>query len=56
MLDKVTGQRIAGVVVMELWQLMHPAAHSRWRRMTLAARFRLWRRRRKVDDLAGVRT
>ena len=26
------------------------------RRMTLADRFRLWRRRRIVDDLAGVKT
>lgn len=41
---------------MELWQLMHPAANPRWHRMTLLERFRLWRRRCKVDDLAGVRT
>lgn len=26
------------------------------RRQTLAARFRLWKRRRRTDDLAGVRT
>ena len=27
---------------------------ARWMRMTLAARFRRWKRRRKVDDLAGL--
>ena len=34
-----------------------PGAHKiKPRRMTLAARFRLWKRRRKISDLAGVRT
>lgn len=29
---------------------------ARWRRMTLMERFGLWRRRRRVDDLAGLRS
>lgn len=34
-----------------------PGAHKiKGQRQTLAARFRLWKRRRKVCDLAGVRT
>ena len=28
---------------------------SRWVRMTLMDRIRLWRRRRRQDDLAGLR-
>ena len=28
---------------------------ARWRRMTLAERIRLWRRRKFADDLAGLR-
>lgn len=41
---------------MELWQYMNPAAgRHKPRRRTLIERFRLWRRRRRVDDLAGIR-
>lgn len=29
--------------------------NARWRRMTILERFRLWRRRRKSDDLSGLR-
>ena len=32
------------------------ARKIRTQRMTLADRFRLWKRRRVMDDLAGVRT
>jgi len=28
---------------------------ARWRRMRLAERIRLWRRRRRADDLEGLR-
>lgn len=42
---------------MELWQLMHPAAgRVKGMRRTPLGCFRLWLRRRRVDDLAGVRT
>ena len=41
---------------MELWQLMNPAAgRVNGLRRTPLARFRLWMRRRRVDDLAGLR-
>lgn len=39
----------------ELWQYMNPMAGKLPPRMTLGARFRLWRRRRKHDDLWTVR-
>jgi hypothetical protein len=29
--------------------------NARWRRMTILERFKLWRRRRKSDDLSGLR-
>ena len=29
---------------------------ARWRRMTIAERFGLWRRRRHTDDLASLRS
>lgn len=35
----------------ELWQYMNPMAGRSCRRMTFGARFRLWKRRRKHDDL-----
>jgi hypothetical protein len=42
---------------MELWRLMHPAAgRVKGLRRTPLDRLRLWMRRRRVDDLAGVRT
>lgn len=36
--------------------LYYGNAKIRTRRMTVADRFRLWKRRRVRDDLAGVRT
>ena len=41
---------------MTLWQLMHPAAGYIRGNQTLLSRLRLWLRRRRTDDLAGVRT
>lgn len=35
--------------------LLAGAGQARWRRMTLMERIRLWRRRRRQDDLAGLR-
>lgn len=35
--------------------LMAGTGKARWRRMTVAELFRLWRRRRRQDDLAGLR-
>lgn len=35
--------------------LMAGAGKARWHRMTLVERIRLWRRRRRQDDLAGMR-
>jgi hypothetical protein len=41
----------------EMWQLMNPAAgRVRGLRRTPIQKLRLWLRRRRVDDLAGVRT
>jgi len=31
------------------------AGQARWKRMTLAERFRLWKRRRRQDDLANLK-
>lgn len=39
----------------ELWQYMTPLAGRPPRRMTIGARVRLWKRRRKHDDLWTVR-
>ena len=39
-----------------LWQMMHPAAGRINGNQTLFSGFRLWLRRRKRDDLSGVRT
>ena len=41
---------------MTLWEVMHPAAGHIKGNRTLLSGFRLWLRRRKVDDLANVRT
>lgn len=41
--------------MMELWQYMNPMARKSCRRMTFRERLRLWRRRRKHDDLWTVR-
>ena len=39
----------------ELWQYMYPACgRYKPRRRTLLESFRLWRRRRRIDDLAGI--
>ena len=41
---------------MTLWQQMHPAAGHIKGNSTLLSGLRLWLRRRRMDDLAGVRT
>lgn len=41
--------------MMELWQYMTPMAGKSCRRMTILARYRLWKRRRKHDDLWKIR-
>lgn len=42
---------------MEIYEFMYPAARNvRARRMTFRERFRLWKRRRRSDDLSNVRT